>query len=87
MTRVLQDSIAAHRLKQKEEAKERRRVAKAQKKAAQDLARSEDEVPFEPLASAGPRELDEPVDKFDSTPADGIASLAEAQHPVGEDPE
>ena len=87
MTRMLQDSMAAHLLKQKEEAKERRRAAKAQKKAAKDLARSENEVPVEPLASAVPRELDEPVDNRDSISPDGIASLAETQHPAGEDPE
>jgi hypothetical protein len=33
MTRVLQDAMSAHKLKEKEEAKERRRVAKEQKKA------------------------------------------------------
>jgi RNA polymerase-interacting CarD/CdnL/TRCF family regulator len=33
MTRVLQDAMSAHRRKEKEEAKERRRVAKEQKKA------------------------------------------------------
>ena len=87
MTRVLQDSMAAHRLKQKEEAKERRRVAKEQKKAARDLARAEDAVLVEPLASAGPGEPDEPVDSLDSTSLDGIASSTEAEHPVGEDPE
>ena len=33
MTRVLQDAISAHKLKEKEEAKERRRAAKEQKKS------------------------------------------------------
>jgi len=33
MTRVLQDAMSAHKLKEKEEAKERRRVAKEQKKS------------------------------------------------------
>ena len=35
LTRLLQDTMASHRQKEKEEAKERRRVAKAEKKAAE----------------------------------------------------
>ena len=84
ITHVLQDSMAAHRLKEKEEAKERRRALKEQKKAAQELARAEGEASVEPVESVEP---DEPVDSLDSTSPSGVASLAEAKHPVGKDRE
>jgi RNA polymerase-interacting CarD/CdnL/TRCF family regulator len=84
MTRVLQDSMAAHRLKEKEEAKERRRAAKKQKRAAQELARAESE---ESVESVEPMESVEPGESVDSTSPYGVASLTEAKHPVGEDRE
>jgi RNA polymerase-interacting CarD/CdnL/TRCF family regulator len=46
MTRVLQDAMSAHKLKEKEEAKERRRVAKEQKKS--DAAESGASIPPAP---------------------------------------
>jgi RNA polymerase-interacting CarD/CdnL/TRCF family regulator len=41
MTRLLQDAMSAHRLKEKEEAKERRRAAKEQKRAESAAAKTE----------------------------------------------
>ncbi len=49
MTRVLQDAMAAHQRKEKEEAKERRRVAKAQKEAEEA---AETEAAAEALVAA-----------------------------------
>lgn len=45
MTRVLQDAMSAHRIKEKEEAKERRRAAKEQKKAESSGAKGETPIP------------------------------------------
>jgi RNA polymerase-interacting CarD/CdnL/TRCF family regulator len=47
MTRVLQDAMSAHKLKEKAEAKERRRVAKEQKKADSAAASAEALEPSE----------------------------------------
>jgi RNA polymerase-interacting CarD/CdnL/TRCF family regulator len=41
ITRVLQETMSAHRRKEKEEAKERRRIAKAEKQAAEEQASSD----------------------------------------------
>jgi RNA polymerase-interacting CarD/CdnL/TRCF family regulator len=41
ITRVLQETMAAHRRKEKEEAKERRRLAKAEKQAAEEQTAEE----------------------------------------------
>jgi RNA polymerase-interacting CarD/CdnL/TRCF family regulator len=62
MTRLLQDAMAAHRIKEKEEAKERRRAAKEQKKAESAAARVE--------ASASPSESAESTTPSESETED-----------------
>lgn len=60
MTRVLQDTMSAHRTKEKEEAKERRRAAKEQKKAEQAAAAEALEAAaLEAAAPAPTRDTDE----------------------------
>ena len=53
MTRVLQDAISAHKLKEKEEAKERRRMAKEQKKS--DALEGGTSIPPAPSEESPPR--------------------------------
>ncbi len=52
MTRLLQDAMSAHRLKEKEEAKERRRAAKEQKKAESAAAKAESAAAAAPEAES-----------------------------------
>lgn len=79
MTRVLQDSMAAHRQKEKEEAKERRRAAKEQKKAEKRAMQLESEALAAAEASPGSMEADEP-ESVSPTEID-------SEHPVGEERE
>jgi RNA polymerase-interacting CarD/CdnL/TRCF family regulator len=58
MTRVLQDAMSAHKLKEKEEAKERRRAAKEQKKS--------DALPAVSAITGGPASHEGPESEEDS---------------------
>lgn len=93
MTRILQDAMSAHRLKEKEEAKERRRAAKEQKKAESYAAKLEAaEAPqAEPVGPAEPAEPAEPVGPVaveeGSEAGETESELAETIETGGEEPE
>jgi len=82
MTRILQETVATHEQKEKEEAKERRRAAREQKKAEAALA--------EEAASPSPVSHDvdtpEPVAEPSPDAPEGEAPIAtgtEEDHPIG----
>ncbi len=91
ITRILQEAMNAHRLKEREEAKERRRQVKAQK-AADDAALKEAEeaeaeaARHELFAAVDQGQAEKPVDEGEPPPAP-LAGPAEAAAPkTFEDP-